>query len=97
VAAHGEAAAERLAIAALAAAGLPADLPGLTALRKGDPGKVRVASFFRGRTTVKNDWIAKRLAMGHPGSVSRLVAASRNDPAQTRALQKMEQMLKCES
>jgi hypothetical protein len=56
-----------------------------------------VASFLRGRTAVKNDWIAKRLAMGHPGSVSRLVAASRKDPAQARALQKMEQMLKCES
>jgi hypothetical protein len=97
VAAHGEAAAERLAIAALAAAGLPADLPGLTALRKGDPDKVWVAAFLRGHTAVEKRLDRETPGMGHPGSVSRLVAASGKYPAQARALQKMEHMLKWES
>ena len=42
------------------------------ALRKGDRGEVLVAALLRRKTTVGNGWIAKRLRMGHHGSVSRL-------------------------
>jgi hypothetical protein len=43
---------------------------------KGPNGKpLRV----RERTSVNNGWIAARLAMGHPGSVSRILGACKND------------------
>jgi hypothetical protein len=59
--------------------GLPVDGSGLAKLRKSDPRKVRLALLLRTHTTVSNEWIAEKLAMGHPGSVSRLVAHCRSD------------------
>ncbi len=76
---HGEAEAERLAVEALAALGVSSERKDLEGMRKGDRPKVLVAALLGKRTAVANDWIAKRLIMGHHRSVSRLeVAASKN-------------------
>lgn len=93
--AHGEAEADRLAGVALARLGLPADPRELETLRKGDGRKVLVACLLRQRTTAGNPWIANRLAMGHSGSVSRLVAAATKHPPTMRELEKLGNLLKC--
>lgn len=93
--AHGEAEAERLASGALAAMGLPHDRKALKRMRKGEPGKVLVAALLREHTAVGNPWIAERLAMGHPASVSRLVAAFSKTPGRTTKMNKLGKMLKC--
>ena len=92
---HGEAQAELLALDALAALGMPGDTKSLTKIRKGQPGKILVAALLRERTSVGNSWIAQRLAMGHHGSVSRLVVACGRNMRQTKALAKLKKMLKC--
>jgi putative transposase len=94
---HGELEAERQVAAALALLGLPVGEEALAAVRKGDPRKVRVAALIRSKTTASNQWIARRLGMGHPGSVSRLVSASGKDPKKTREVKKLEELLKCAS
>lgn len=94
---HGEAEAERLVVQALGVLGLPAAAAELAGLRKGDPAKVRVAVLVRNATTASNEWIARRLAMGHPGSVSRLVSACGKDPKGARDVRKLKKMLKCAS
>ena len=38
-----------------------------------DPFSPLMAALIRGRTAASTEWIAKRLQMGHPGSVSRQV------------------------
>ncbi len=58
--------------------------------------KVLVAALLRERTAVVNPWIAQRLVMGHSGSVSRLVVACGKSVTQTRELEKLEKMLKCD-
>jgi hypothetical protein len=76
--------------------GLPTDLEALAILRKGDERKELLATVLRSRTTVGFDWIAKRLSMGHPGSVSRQVSnVKRNRKLKKRTLE-LEQMLQCE-
>jgi hypothetical protein len=42
---------------------------------------------------VSNEWIAARLAMGHPGSVSRTVSAGRTEKTMAKAVRKLENML----
>ena len=95
--AHGEAEAERLAVVALARLRLPADPQELAKLRKGDGRKVLVACLLRQRTAAGNPWIAKRLAMGHSGSVSRLVVAAAKHPPTVRELEKLGKLLKCDT
>ena len=95
--AHGEAEAGRLAGEALTQLGLPADPKELANLRKGDGRKVLVASLLRQRTTAGNPWIAQRLAMGHSGSVSRLVSAAAKHPPTLRKLAKLAKLLKCDT
>jgi putative transposase len=73
--------------------GLPTSLSGLNALRKSDARKAQLAILLRTHTAVSNDWIAAKLAMGHPGSVSRVVSAGRADKAMTSKLQPLESML----
>lgn len=70
----GEKDAERLIQACGPGLGLPVRLEELEELRKGDPRKALMAAALRQRTTVGFDWIAKRLVMGHPGPVRRLVS-----------------------
>jgi hypothetical protein len=95
--AHGEAEAERLAVEALARLELPANPKELAKLRKGDERKVLVARLLRQRTAASNPWIAKRLAMGHSGSVGRLVVAAAKHPSTMRALNKLAKLLKFEA
>ena len=94
---HGEAEAERLTVDALTALGMPGDLKSLGSLRKGQQEKVLIAALLRERTTVGNPWIAQRLAMGHPGSVSRLVVSCSNSATKTKELEKLKKMLKCDT
>lgn len=68
---------------------LPLTPEGLAILRKGDERKVLLATLLRERTTVSNGWIAENLLMGHPGSVSRMVCATRSDASLERKKMKI--------
>lgn len=74
---HGEKEAERIVRRAAKVCGLPPGAEVMAKLPKGDGRKVALASLLRERTSVSNGWIATRLAMGHPGSVSRLLGSCR--------------------
>ena len=73
--------------------GLPTSLSGLACLRKCDDRKAQLAILLRTHTTASNDWIAAKLAMGHPGSVSRVVSAGRADKSMTNKLHSLESVL----
>ena len=90
---HGENDAERLLAAGSAALALPPDPTALAALRKGDPRKAVLAALIRRHTGVGTDWLASRLQMGHPGSVSRVLAAVRNQPELSQKVGQLEQLL----
>jgi len=45
----------------------------LTARRKGDPAKVKLAAAVRAQTTLPLAWIAQRLAMGSRGYLTWLL------------------------
>jgi hypothetical protein len=49
-------------------------------LRKGDERKAVLAALIRSRTAVSTEWIATRLKMGHPSSVSRQVGIVKKSP-----------------
>ncbi|WP_138223164.1 hypothetical protein [Nibricoccus aquaticus] len=49
---------------------------------KGAPWKVAVAAVMKTTTTASNPWIAKRLNMGSPFRLSRLVSDCRANPSQ---------------
>lgn len=91
---HGENEAGRLIGACLTALGLPAEASELMAMRKGDERKSLIAALVRSRsrTAVITDWIAKRLHMGHPGSVSRQLGKVRIDG---KLQQNSESLKKC--
>jgi REP element-mobilizing transposase RayT len=90
---RGEKEAARLLSEGMSALGLPGDLQGLEKLRKSDPRKVRLALLLRTHTSVSNEWIAGKLAMGHPGGVSRLIADCRSDSESAREVAKLSSML----
>ena len=92
---HGEAEAERLAVEALAALGVSSERKDLEGMRKGDRAKVLIAVLLRKRTAIGNNWIAERLSMGHPGSVSRLVVTASKDAKHESELKKLIRLLKC--
>jgi hypothetical protein len=52
------------------ALGLPQSAGELKLLPKGDPRKVTCAALVKGRTAISNEWLAMRLALGHPASMS---------------------------
>ena len=62
------------------ALGASSGISSLAALPKSDGRKIVIALLLRERTCVCNDWIASRLSMGHPGSVSRVKGMRRIDP-----------------
>jgi hypothetical protein len=74
---HGEAEAERIVRRAVKILSLPATMDAMAKLPKSDQRKVTVAALLRERTSVGNTWIATRLAMGHSGSVSRMIGSCR--------------------
>ena len=51
----------------------------LAAPAKSDGSKIVVVGILRTKNTASYGWIATRLAMEHPGSVSRMLSASRAD------------------
>jgi REP element-mobilizing transposase RayT len=95
--AHGVAEAERLLSEAMERLGLSVAPKKLAKLRKGDGRKVLVACLLRQRTAAGNPWIAERLAMGHSGSVSRLVVAATKHPPTMREVEKLTKLLKCDT
>lgn len=76
---RGEAEARRILENGKTLLGLPMDQETLEGLRKNDRRKVLLARILRAKTTIPNDWIGQHLAMGHSGSVSRLISESRSD------------------
>lgn len=95
--AHDEVEAERLTTAALSLLEQPGDRNALAGLTKGDRTKVLVAALLRDQTAVANEWIAERLVMGHPGSVSRLVSGYKKEPTTEKEMKILVKMLKCAS
>ncbi len=76
---HGEKEGTRIVKAGLKILGLPAGKTALSALPKSDERKVALACLLRETTSVSNQWIAARLFMGHPGSVSRMISSGRTN------------------
>jgi len=74
--------------------GLPTQAREWGSLRKGDERKALMAALLRGRTAVSTEWIAKRLSMGHPGSVSRQVGIVKRD-RNYKKLNELEKMFHC--
>lgn len=77
---HGEKEAERIVRRSLKSMRLTLATEALAKLPKSDRRKAALASLLRERTSVGNSWIAGRLAMGHPGTVSRLLGTCKSDP-----------------
>ena len=92
---HGQRDAERIIEACGPVLELPEAAADLAQLRKGDARKAVLAAILRAQTTVGFDWIAKRLAMGHPGSVSRLVSQMKRDRKWKERANEMEKMFHC--
>jgi hypothetical protein len=62
--------------------------------------RLKLAPFGSGaafQQNAGNPWIAQRLAMGHSGSVSRLVVACGKSVTQTRELEELKKMLECDT
>jgi hypothetical protein len=76
---QGEKEAERIVRRSLKSLRLASGTEALAKLPKSDARKAALASLLRARTSVSNGWIAARLAMGHPGSVSRMLGAGKSD------------------
>lgn len=74
--------------------GFPNSRAELESLKKSDSRKVLCAALLKRRTSVSNEWIAERLAMGHPASMSQHVNLMRRDPKSAGNLKKHEQALK---
>jgi hypothetical protein len=62
-------------------------------LPKSDDRKVALAALLRARTNVGNSWIAKRLSMGHSGSVSRMIGSCRKSGALASTIKKLANSL----
>ena len=94
VRAHNEKEAERIIVLMGAALGVPTDRADLMLLKKGDRNKVILAAIVRANTTVGNDWLAERLAMGHGAYVSSLVNRIRRSQEDLKILKKYEKIWK---
>jgi REP element-mobilizing transposase RayT len=90
---HGEREAQRMVKEGSRLLGLPLDKAELACLRKSDARKIQLAILLRTHTTVSNRWIAQKLAMGHPGSVSRSVTDGRTDKKLMNAMKEIENVL----
>jgi hypothetical protein len=90
---HGEKEAMRILREGSQMLGLPTAAASLANLRKTDLRKVQLAILLRTHTTVSNAWIAERMAMGHPGSVSRSVSEGRSNKKILKFIKEMEKML----
>ena len=59
-------------------------------LRKGDERKAMMAALIRWQTAASTEWIATRLRMGHPGSVSRQVGIVKKNRKLLKQLKELE-------
>ena len=91
---HHESEAERIIATLGAKLGLPDNPDELRLLKKSDPRKIACAALVKARTSVSNDWIVQRLAMGHPASMSQMVSRMQNDPSENQRLRGFEKTLK---
>jgi hypothetical protein len=66
----------------------------LKQLKKSDSRKVVCAARVKRRTSVGNEWIAERLAMGYPASMSQHVNRMLKEPKAAKQLKMYEQTLK---
>jgi putative transposase len=94
VRAHNEAEAERIIGVVGKALGISISREDLMLLRKSDRRKVICAAIAKGGTTVGNDWLAERLAMGHGSYVSTLVQRMRRDKKEEKTLKRYEKIQK---
>ena len=76
---HGQKEAERIIREGLKTYGIKLGTTAFAEMSKSDPRKIVLAGLLRANTSVTNTWITEQLAMGHPGSVSRLLSAARTD------------------
>ena len=90
--AHDENEAERIIRIVGAEMELPESAAELELLRKGDPRRVMRAATVKRRTSVKNDWLASRLRMGHPAAMSQLVSRNLKDPKRQKNLKKYDKI-----
>ena len=60
-------------------------------------GKILVEALLRKHSAAGNRWLAQRLAMGHMGSVSRLVGAFGKNKMYREKLSDLEKMLTCDT
>ena len=93
VRAHHQGEAERILSILAGELGLPETRNELMNLKKSDPRKVICAALVKRRTAVSNDWIAERLAMGHPAAMSQHVNRMRKEPKAPKRINKHEQAL----
>lgn len=90
---HGEKEALRILREGARHLGFPPSLPELSRLKKSDERKTQLAILLRNHTSMSNEWIAGKLAMGHPGSVSRTVSAGRSDNSLAKKIRNLEMLL----
>jgi hypothetical protein len=74
--------------------GLPESVAELELLKKGDLRIVACAALLKAVTAMINEWIAKRLAMGHPALMSQLVYRMRREPKESKRSKEYEKILK---
>ena len=94
--AHDESEAERWVAEGLDALGITDDPSTLTGRGRYRDEKAVVAWLARKHTSASNAWLATRLAMGHPGSVSREIGRVSRTPGLTKRAERLKKMLKCE-
>ena len=94
VRAHHESEAERIIVLLGNELGLPKSFARLRLLKKSDPRKVICAAMVKAQTSVSNEWIVQRLAMGHPASMSQRVHRIRRDVKASKKLLSYEKLLK---
>jgi hypothetical protein len=94
VRAHHQVEAERIISILARDLGLPDSREELEQLKKSDARKVVCAALVKRRTSMSNEWIAERLAMGHPASMSQHVNRMRKEPKAAKRIIKHEQALK---
>jgi hypothetical protein len=69
--------------------------PVLLPARKGAPEKVRLAALMRATTSVSNGWLARKLQMGKPATVSQYLRRFRLAQGhQTREFQRLWSIVK---
>jgi len=91
--AHDEAEAERLAAGSLGHLKMPESTEELRGRGKWRNEKVVIAALIREQTSVKNAWVADRLAMGHEGNVTQAVRLVREDAGLQKTLAKLRRTL----